>query len=174
VRSHEKELNQARAAFRQALQDAIEAAKGTLTIQQGQILREHLNRQSGRFDARLEGRTRMERRRPAARSRQPSGECLTGRLDESMDQLRKRVGDMLDRFGLDGQTLESWKREWQDRIVCPPMTDDRNRPQTQALERPRLDVPLNAGRLRGLMMDHLDTLERVLREKLSAVGSSQA
>lgn len=92
-----------------------------------------------------------------------------------MDKLRERVGDMLDRFGLDGQILENWKREWQSPIVCPPMPDERSwSPDVRVYERPRLDIEVDRDQLRDLMIDHLDTLERVLGEKLSLLRRTQA
>jgi len=175
VRSYEDELSQARTEFRQALQDAIDQAKRTFTIQQGQILREHLNRSLGRARSRVEIRAQVDRERPDMRIWQQQGECLTDRLGESMNRLRERVGDMLDRFGLDGQMLENWKREWQEHIVCPPMPEERPwRPDVRIYERPRLDIEMNLERFRDLMMGHLDTLEKVLNERLSALRSTQA
>ncbi len=174
VASHDSELRQARSEFRQALQDAIEEAKGTLTIQQGQILRKHLDRGGDSVGARVAERTRGQRLRPQRQTRRPEGECLTGRLDESLEQLRERVGQMLDRFGLDGPMVEGWKRKWREHVVCPPTPEDAYRSERRVLEQPRLGGPMNVDRLRGLIMDRLDILERVLREKLSAVGGSQA
>lgn len=172
VPSREDELSQARSAFQQALQDAIEQAKGTLTIRQGQILQAHLSRHLGQAHGQVEPRAQMESYQPEDRSWREQRQCLTGRLDASMDDLRERVGDMLDRFGLNGRTLEKWKREWQDRIACPPTPDGQRRPESRNFERPQLKFQLNVDRIRDVMTDHLDTLEQVLTDKLSVLQST--
>ena len=174
VQAYDDELAQARSEFQQALQGAIDTVKGTLTIQQGQILRQHLARSLGAVSDRVEVRTRIQRFSPDRQGWRPQGECLTDRLDESMDKLRERVGDMLDRFGLDGQMLETWKPEWQAHLVCPPIPKSSNRPALRSYRAPQLDIWGNLDRLRDLMMDHLDTLERVLGEKLSSLRGTQA
>jgi len=165
VQAHERELRQARSEFRQALHNAIDRVKATLTIQQGEILERHLTQQLGSATGPSEVRARME-----SSNAGPPSQCLTRRLDDSVDRLRERVGEMLNRFGLDGETLEGWKREFQTHITCPPMPDQG--PNAGNRERPRLQ--LNADRLRGLMMDHLEALERVLEKKLSVLRGAQA
>ena len=167
VRSHDQGLEEARAAFRESWQDALERVTGTLTIRQGQILRRHLGEPervgalSGRRAIRGgPGQDRPERRMPIGRQNE---DCLTDRLGESMEQLRDRMGEMMDRFGIDGRMLPELKEEWEAHVVCPP----------QQGERPQLGVRLNVNveRIRDLMIDHLDTLEKVLREKLSAMSA---
>ncbi|MFB6285808.1 MAG: hypothetical protein ABEK03_04425 [Candidatus Bipolaricaulia bacterium] len=167
VQDHERELRQARSEFRQALHNAIDRVKATLTIQQGEILERHLTRQLGSATGPLDVRAQK-----ADPNGGPPGECLTSRLNDSVDRLRKRVGEMLDRFGLDGETLESWKREFQNQLTCPPMPDQG--PNSGDRERSRLQLELNVDRIRGLMMDHLDALERVLDKKLSVLRGAQA
>ena len=174
VQAYEDKLSQARSEFRRALQDAIDTAKGTLTIRQGQILREHLRRSLGSASGRAEIRTRVESARPQIGDRQAQGECLTERLSESMDGLRERLEAMLDRFGLDGWALENWKRDWQDHVVCLPTSGESYRPDMRSDRAPQVEIRMNPDRLRDLMTDHLDTLEQVLAEKLSAPRSTQA
>ncbi len=170
VRSHEERLSRARSEFRRALQDAIDRVKATLTIQQGQILERHLTRQLGSATGPIEVRARTER----PNNEFPPRKCLTSRLGDSVERLRERVGETLNRLGLDEQALESWKRAWQDRIQCAPTPDQERNSGDQDRERPQLQLQLNVDRLRGLMTDHLETLERVLEKKLSVISGAQA
>ena len=199
LKPYEEKVEGARQAFREALQSSVDQLKDLLTLRQGEVLREFLQK---RFSVRMKGlkpepsevpgwrcpdemRIRVETKPPMARKQACEREHLRSQeLKEQLQKFQEKLEQWLSRWGLEFDL--NFDPDELDEDSWPPFLE----PNCQGLmkEMPKVFLkiqpyprahgwifcPLGRGFLEQFLVEKLELLDKLLREKLQRLEGASA
>ncbi len=196
LRPYEKKVEEARRAFREALQSSVDQLKDLLTLRQGEVLREFLRKH---FSPRMKGlklkpepgqapewrcpdrmRIRIEAEPPMPCRQAREREHLRSQeLREQLQKLQEKLEQWLSRWGLEfdfdfdeDSLLPFLKHERQDKMKEVPRIFLKIRPHLRAYGWGF--GPLERGFLERLLIEKLELLDKLLRERLQRLEGASA
>jgi predicted metal-dependent hydrolase len=195
LKPYEQKVEEARRAFREALRSSVDQLKDLLTLRQGEVLREFLRKH---FSARLKGlkpepgkapwwrfpgelEIRIETGPPAAREREHL-RLRSQELEEQLKALQEKLKRWLSRWGLEfdfdlddldkGSLPPFLKHERPDRMKEMPRIFLKIRPYPRAYGWGF--GPLERGFLEQFLIEKLELLDKLLRERLQRLEGASA